>query len=336
MIKEGEVIIDIAPADKISRKMKVFYNPLMKFNRDMAILFLKSVDAEKIALPLAASGIRGIRILKELKRTVFFNDISKDAVKCIKRNIKLNRIKANYEVFNMEANLFLMQGGFDYIDIDPFGSPNPFLDSAVKSISRNGYLAVTATDTAPLAGTYPKACLRKYWALPLRDESMHETALRILIRKVQLIGAQYEKALIPVFSYYKDHYYRVFFQVIKQKKKCDAILKNHGFYKTAGPLWLGSLWSMETINRMISKCMDEKILRFLNIIKQEAHVENVGLYSLNLLGKELKLKQLPKMETVINTIKNKGYRASRTHINGECFKTDMPEEMLKGKVLKVL
>ena len=38
--------------------------------------------------------------------------------------------------------------GFDYIDLDPFGSPNIFLDSAVKRLGRNGILAVTATDTA--------------------------------------------------------------------------------------------------------------------------------------------------------------------------------------------
>ncbi|MCU0373510.1 MAG: ATP-binding protein, partial [Ignavibacteria bacterium] len=42
--------------------------------------------------------------------------------------------------------------GFDYIDIDPFGSPCPFLDAAIKRLSRGGILAVTATDTSALAG----------------------------------------------------------------------------------------------------------------------------------------------------------------------------------------
>ena len=39
-------------------------------------------------------------------------------------------------------------GYFDYIDIDPFGSPNPFLAAAIGRITRNGIVAVTATDTA--------------------------------------------------------------------------------------------------------------------------------------------------------------------------------------------
>jgi len=121
---------------------------------------------------------------------------------------------------NQDANLFLLNStGFDYIDIDPFGTPNPFLDSAVKRISRDGILAVTSTDTAALTGTYPKATLRKYWAYSKKDEMMHETGLRILIRKIQLIAAQYDKALVPIFSYFKDHYYRIFFNSVKGKKR---------------------------------------------------------------------------------------------------------------------
>ena len=54
----------------------------------------------------------------------------------------------------------------DYIDIDPFGSPNPFLDSAIAN-KKYVYLAITSTDTSGLAGSYKNACLRKYWALPL-------------------------------------------------------------------------------------------------------------------------------------------------------------------------
>ena len=60
---------------------------------------------------------------------------------------------------------------------------------------------------------------------------MHETGIRILIRKVQLIGAQFEKALTPIFSFYADHYYRVFFKCEKGKKKADEIVKQHQIMK---------------------------------------------------------------------------------------------------------
>ena len=47
---------------------------------------------------------------------------------------------------------------------------------------------------------------------------MHETGIRILIRKIQLIGAQYNKALTPIFSYSKEHYFRVFLKCEKGKE----------------------------------------------------------------------------------------------------------------------
>jgi len=201
---------------KISKQLPVFYNPVMKTNRDVSIILLNALNKKEmqIADPLAGSGIRSIRFVKELNKNIIksiaINDYSKESVKNIKENFKLNKINqktSSIQFHNDDANLFLLNSkGFDYIDIDPFGTPNPFLDAAVKRIARDGILSVTATDTAPLAGTYPSTCRRKYWAIPLRNEIKHEVGLRILIRKVQLIGAQFDKALIPLCSYSKDHY----------------------------------------------------------------------------------------------------------------------------------
>ena len=93
----------------------------------------------RIALPLAGSGVRGIRFAKELDKgiaeTIDMNDLSETAVIGILENLRRNKVEM--AVHNKDANLFLLESsGFDYIDIDPFGTPNPFLDSAVKRISR--------------------------------------------------------------------------------------------------------------------------------------------------------------------------------------------------------
>ncbi|MBW2992988.1 tRNA (guanine(10)-N(2))-dimethyltransferase, partial [Candidatus Woesearchaeota archaeon] len=207
LIQEGQAEIYIPKQKKISKKLPVFYNPVMELNRTISILVLKNVSNKnmQIGLPLAGTGIRGIRFLKELSKNkikfIYFNDYSKKSVNLIKKNLKQNRLKSKIRLFSKDANEFILENrGFDYIDIDPFGTPNPYLDSAVKALSRNSILAVTATDTAPLAGTYPTACKRKYWASPKLDSNKHETGLRILIRKCQLIAAQYEKALTPILS----------------------------------------------------------------------------------------------------------------------------------------
>lgn len=63
---------------------------------------------------------------------------------------------------------------FAVIDLDPYGCPSIFLDSAVQSIQDGGILLVTATDMAILAGNTPETCYSKYGAISLKTKSCHE------------------------------------------------------------------------------------------------------------------------------------------------------------------
>ena len=225
--------------------------------------------------------------------------------------------------------------GFDYIDIDPFGNPSPFLDFACKKIARNGILAVTATDTSALCGTAPKACLRKYWALPRKDAIMHETGLRILIRKIQLIAAQYDKALSPIFSYSKEHYIRVFLRNEKGKNNVDEILKKHNYFNNAGPMWLGDLWDENLVNKMYINALNnntfkknKELTQFLKIIKEESKIKAIGFYDLHDICKTNKIKNLQKKGVIINKIKKLCYKASNTHFAGQGIRSTIPYQKL--------
>jgi tRNA (guanine26-N2/guanine27-N2)-dimethyltransferase len=330
-IREGDAVI-LAGKGKISKKLEVFYNPVMKFNRDMSVLILKVIENKdmQICLPMEASGVRGIRFFKELPKykikKIYFNDYSESAVKAMKKNLRLNKISSKFEVTKKDANLFLLESsGFDYIDIDPFGSPNQFLDSAVKRLARDSILAVTATDTSALCGTYTEPCRRKYWADPSHGPEMYEIGLRILIRKVQLIASQYDKALTPIFSYSKDHYMRVFFRCEKAKKDVDKIISNHGNYKSAGPLWLGPLSDKKIAEKLCSENISEENKKILDIIKDELDI--VGYYDLHELCKGKSL-IVPKREEVIKEIKKKGFSVSLTHFSDTAIKSDINEKDL--------
>jgi len=350
-ITEGKAIIKHNHTGKVTRSMDVFYNPVMKHNRDIAVLLLKALGREKmkIGLPMEASGIRGIRFMKELEKgtieALHMNDHNIKAVKAMRINLKLNKInsfttiknnqkKAAKEVpfalSNQDANLFLLNSkGYEYIDIDPFGTSNPFLDAAIKRIARNGILAVTNTDTAALAGSLPSVCKRLYWAVPKKDYCMHETGLRILIRKIQLVGMQYDKALIPLYSYFKDHYFRAYFLCIKGKRQCDDIVAKHGFFDGAGPLWLGQLWDHNVAKKMAGFATrtamnnaDKELARFLEIIADESRLLAVGFVDLHALN--FKLKRIPKKDVIIKKLQIKGYAAASTHFKGEGIRTNAP------------
>ena len=339
MIQEGSARIEIETPKIVSKKMEVFYNPVMELNRTISILLIKSYFKKppRIADIMAGSGVRAIRLLKEAKiNSIAINDYSEQAIKRIKKNLRLNEINENYTLHNKDANIFLLESkGFDYIDVDPFGSPNPYLDAAIKRISRDGILAVTATDTAALTGTYENACKRKYWAVPLRNYMMHEIAVRILIRKVQLIGAQYEKALTPVISYSKDHYYRILLKCEKGKRKCDEIIKKHCFFnfchecgsfgleececefgrRKKGPIWTGTLNDTKILGNML-KMSDEKTKKFLDILKEESKIGQVGFYSLNKMAKG----NIPKIKELLEKLESNKIKAARTHFSHDGIK----------------
>ena len=103
-IQEESAKINIPIESKISKKLAVFYNPVMKFNRDVSVFLLKALPDKKLQVCdlLAGTGIRSIRFLQQLKKSkiknITINDFSDNAVKKIKENLRLNKIKNKKKV----------------------------------------------------------------------------------------------------------------------------------------------------------------------------------------------------------------------------------------------
>ena len=336
-IQEHSTKIKVSiPKKDVNAKMSVFYNPIMKSNRNISILLLNATSNKnmKVALPLAGSGIRGLRFIKELKKgkmkELFVNDKKDNFIDVFEANLTKNNISSSNRITIKKedaAKFMLDESGFDYIDIDPFGTPNPFLGATIARISRNGIIAVTATDTAALTGTYPKVTKRKYWARSLKNYMMHETGLRILIRKIQLQGIQFDKALTPILAYHKDHYFRIYFKSEKSKTKCDETIKNHQYllfcpkclnfkvsnyncgvckckskFDYAGPLWTGKLFDSKLLKKMVKNNPYDEDKKFLNLLVKESGIDVVGFHDLHVIAKKSK-KEPPRMDVALKKMK---------------------------------
>ncbi|WP_297979598.1 tRNA (guanine(10)-N(2))-dimethyltransferase [uncultured Methanobrevibacter sp.] len=376
IIEEGNVQIKFPDFDKVSSDAPVFYNPRMEFNRDTSILALqayqKEVDREiNICDLFGGSGIRGIRYKKEIDGVdeVNINDISELANEFTRINAELNDVDVTID--QKEANIELRSnmGKFDVIDIDPFGTPSPFVDSAGYNFKRDALLCLTATDTSCLSGTYPEPCIRKYNAKPYKSEYYHENGIRILIGFAALTLAKYQKYIEVKLSHSSEHYMRTYMKVKKGSKATDESLKNIGYishcknclYRTtsnglataipetcpecgeklvhAGPMWLGPIQDREFIEEMIeiadTKDLNtkNKVLKMLNSCKIEADAP-ASFYDIHKICRNLKI-SAPKLDLVFDKLKEEGFIAVKTHFSPLGIKTDAKSKEIKEIVLKL-
>lgn len=168
---------------------------------------------------LSASGLRALRYAREVEGVgqVVAVDNDKASVEACKRNINFNgsvaRSKVDSQLADARVYMLTHQKEFDVVDLDPYGSPSVFLDSAVQSIVDGGMLMCTATDMAVLCGGNGEVCYSKYGSYPLRGKYCHEMALRILLACIESHANRYKRYIVPVLSVQMDFYVRVFVRV---------------------------------------------------------------------------------------------------------------------------
>ncbi|XP_022858161.1 probable tRNA (guanine(26)-N(2))-dimethyltransferase 2 [Olea europaea var. sylvestris] len=168
---------------------------------------------------LSASGLRALRYAREVDGIgkVVALDNDKASVEACRRNIKFNGSVACSKVEShlTDARVYMLTHPkeFEVVDLDPYGSPSVFLDSAVQSVVDGGMLMCTATDMAVLCGGNGEVCYSKYGSYPLRGKYCHEMALRILLACIESHANRYKRYIVPVLSVQMDFYVRVFVRV---------------------------------------------------------------------------------------------------------------------------
>ena len=389
VVREGRVSVVVPRLEAYVReaweyapsKAPVFYNPAMELNRDMAVLALQAyqrmVGREiSVCEPLTGCGIRGVRFATEVQgvRKVVVNDINLEAARLAEFNVERNKLSKRVLVMNEDANLLLSRYAaprkrFGFIDIDPFGSPVPYLDAALRALRNGGLLALTATDMAPLCGVHPQACVRKYGGKPLRTEYCHELAVRLLIGGLAMMAAKHDIGINVVFSHSTDHYIRVYAVTRYGAKQADNSARMMGYIlhcfacfhrepskglvpflerecaecgstlSVAGPLWLGKMLD-ETFCGLMEKEVDgrglkqeKRILKLLSIARNEAEAP-LTYYVIDKICDKLNL-PIPPLIEIIDELKRAGFQASPTHFNSTGVRTDASAEVVKEIVIKL-
>uniref|UniRef100_A0A8B9KM53 tRNA (guanine(26)-N(2))-dimethyltransferase n=1 Tax=Astyanax mexicanus TaxID=7994 RepID=A0A8B9KM53_ASTMX len=177
-------------------------------------------DGLRVLEGLAASGLRSVRFALEVPglKSVTANDCSAKAAALIARNAKYNNVAHLLHASQKDASMLMyeMRGKkerYDVIDLDPYGSPSPFLDAAVQAVSEGGLLCITCTDMAVMAGNSGETCYSKYGSVSLKSKYCHELALRIILHSLDQRANVYQRYIEPLLSVSVDFYIRVFIRV---------------------------------------------------------------------------------------------------------------------------
>lgn len=285
MIAEGKTKLRVPKESLTAREPAtnpVFFNPAARVNRDVSVAITSVLAGSSFCDVLAGTGARGIRIAKEVPRSVqvTLNDFNRFAMTVAKRNGELNRVTDRCSFSHDEANHFLYSRfgrdeKFDFLDLDPFGSPAPFLEAGLAASAHESVVSVTATDTAVLCGVYPSVAFRRYGSTSRRSEFEHETAIRILLYFCCRVAAAGDIGIEPIACHSTRHYLRVYLQTHRSAASADRSVKQVGYVaecrtcgectaseapltkcrecgervQAAGPIWTGRLTDGRIVER---------------------------------------------------------------------------------------
>ncbi len=372
VVREGRVLIYIPdPRGAVTSGrlepawLDVFYNPAMEVNRDLSVvtasLLLEEMRGKRDLRVLDAhggTGIRGIRYVVEAgAEEAIINDIDPYAAALAHANARLNGVTSRVRITVADANALMYRlkreepTPIALIDIDPYGSPAPFLHAALDLAGHGSIVAVTATDLAVLEGSKPKKAFRRYMVEVYKTPSSREVAVRALLAFIAKTAAIFDKGVEPLMSVYHGHFIRVFVKVQRGASRAEKSLSQlkHAYHcinlgvvvfdeaecngnKIAlGPLWSGPLGDANIALKALSN-LSEDLGSYKSLKKLLSHISveytfppSTIYYSIAGISSSLKV-SMPSRRLIIEELKSRGYRASETHFSPEGFRADAPPQ----------
>ncbi|MFO7835299.1 MAG: tRNA (guanine(10)-N(2))-dimethyltransferase [Candidatus Thorarchaeota archaeon] len=350
----------------------VFYNPRMQVNRDISVAiltaYLKETSVDLICEPLAGSGVRTLRYLIESQgdfRAKMF-DLNPAAVEMCRKNVERNKLQDRAKVIRGNAKILLIteskEQRFDFVDLDPFGTPAPYIDPAIQSLNpRGSMLGITATDMAVLCGVYPRVALRKYGGYSIRSPFTHELAVRLLYGMLYQAAGKQDYGIEPVASLSTDHYVRIWakldesrrvsnrqahqigfisfcpvcMEVETQPLRTKGFLSTfehafedcHGLVQTAGPLWLGVLYDSTLLGRANAIAEQQRDYFAARVPKlMSTMLEEEALMKIPYVDIHALCDAYsltpPATDDIMQMLKDAGYASTRTHFTPTAIRTD--------------
>lgn len=364
-IVEGNTKL-VVPSDSLTSTVPprnpAFFNPNAKLSRDFSIIayksYAKNLDEKSMADALAGVGARAVRTAVEVEELdeVYINDANPIALDMARESSRLNNVERKCKFSINEVCKFLMEHSsksfrMGIVDLDPFGTPAPYIDCALRAVNDDGMLSLTATDTPVLCGIYPDVSTRRYYGRSINVEYGNEIGLRLLLGLTSMVASRLELGIKPLFVHSIRNYLRVYTKVNVGSRYAEEMPSKlgriyHCFYcknraytkneehmvcdtcnkpmKIAGPLWIESMFDENFVEQMLShvdQCyVDKKCKKLLALSKEEIGMPPT-YFSIDKIAERVKTTP-PSISAMIDKLHSSGFSATRTSLRLNGFKTD--------------
>ena len=322
----------------------MFYNPAMVPDRDLNVAVLRGWRA--LGRPvasgwemLAATGVRGLRAFAEAGPFDRFllTEAHPVAGQVLAENASAFA-SVGVTTRTVDARRAAPSGPFDYVEVDPYGAPVPFVEAAESALAPEGLLGITATDTRVLAGVDRGAAERRYGGRPLRGRLGPEGGLRLLLAYLARRARSRGRVLVPRLAYVGSHHLRAYVTLEPgggseasdpirtiDPDRWDGPPLPAG--EPVGPMWLGPLFDPRLVERLVvpeTASHPHLLGRWLDRLRAETAVDRPFYYEPNTLAKSLALPRPPSVEALSRGLSALGYRCAPTHARPGAFRTDAP------------
>lgn len=336
-----------------------FYRPKSQITRDLGVLAAAIYKSDtghlRVIDAMTGCGVRALRYwLESGADWIWANDSNPEIKPLLENNLKEAIAAKQCQLAFIDANRIFFEcynrrDYYDLVDVDSFGSPAPYLNTALWATIIGGLLYLTSTDGRTATGHAPENSLGAYGAYPRCHPASQEQVLRLLIGSTQQAAASMGLGIEPIFSLFTGQTYRIMVRLLA--KNCLSS-KNYGFlgycqqcgnYQTiswrklgktfccsdrapltlSGPMWLGQLHDRDYLQRMQSLAQKREWFHRLDLLAtMEAEADFPPyFYTLREIGRRGKI-DLPKRSQLVKALQEQGYRATTTHINAQAIKTN--------------
>ncbi|MEO1210198.1 MAG: tRNA (guanine-N1)-methyltransferase [Cyanobacteria bacterium J06638_20] len=311
---------------------------------------------------MTGCGVRPLRYQLEAEADwVWANEGNPELRELLAKNLKAGMRSRSYRITHQDANqifftCYQQRDFYDLVDIDSFGSGAPYLSTGLWATRIGGLLYLTSTDTRTTGGHNPDYSVQAYGAYARTHPAVHEQGLRLLIGSVLQQAAMRGMSIKPIFALFNGHVHRVMVQ-LNMDKQWPA--ENYGFvgychhcghyqvlswrqlgraecptglkapYSTSiplsvsGPMWLGELHDRTMLTEMIDLAETwgwQRRVKLMTIMQAEATLPPY-YFTLSEIGRHGQM-DIPKREHLMQVLRDRGFRVSRTHLEAQAIKTD--------------